>query len=274
VNYLGFVDVASGTGRDSFAVAIAHACDDGCEAILDLAHEIVPPFNPQSAVDEICAILRNYGVHDVRGDRYAAGFALDAFARNGVTLEYSEKDRSAIYIDALPLFTSGRARLVDNKKLVTQFASLERRTSPSGKDRVDHGSGQNSHDDLCNAAAGALALIASDDADPGHWRALARSTAREEAELAAQPVAQSPGDAQREYLAVHSAKLDPHYVAPAPVEPAPLRPLRKGEIFIPPPRPAAPPADPSGWGSAPPVRPQSGSEFLNELIAIGRANRQ
>jgi hypothetical protein len=43
--------------------------------------------------------------------------------------------------------------------LVTQFASLERRTSSVGRDRVDHG--RESHDDLCNAAAGALTLVSS-----------------------------------------------------------------------------------------------------------------
>jgi hypothetical protein len=60
----------------------------------------------------------------------------------------------------LPLFTSGRARLLDSKRLVTQFASLERRTSPIGKDRVDHGPG--GADDLCNSAAGALVAAAGD----------------------------------------------------------------------------------------------------------------
>jgi hypothetical protein len=33
---------------------------------------------------------------------------------------------------------------------------LERRTSPGGRDRVDHGPG--GHDDLANAAAGAITL--------------------------------------------------------------------------------------------------------------------
>jgi hypothetical protein len=33
---------------------------------------------------------------------------------------------------------------------------LERRTFPSGKDKIDHERGR--HDDLCNAAAGALTL--------------------------------------------------------------------------------------------------------------------
>ena len=79
-----------------------------------------------------------------------------AFARNGIKLEHSERDRSQIYLDALPLFSSGRVKLIDNSKLAAQFFSLERRTFPNGKDRVDHGVG--GHDDLANAAAGALVL--------------------------------------------------------------------------------------------------------------------
>ena len=37
------------------------------------------------------------------------------------------------------------------------WAALERRTSRSGKDSIDHGPG--GHDDLTNAAAGALGLV-------------------------------------------------------------------------------------------------------------------
>ncbi len=55
--------------------------------------------------------------------------------------QHSDRDRSAIYLDVLPKFTSGRIRILDNSRLVTQFAALERRTSPIGKDRVDHGPG-------------------------------------------------------------------------------------------------------------------------------------
>jgi hypothetical protein len=65
----------------------------------------------------------------------------------------SERDRSAIYLDCLPLFTSGRARLIDNARLVAQFAALARRTFSTGRDRVDHG--LSGRDDACNAAAGA-----------------------------------------------------------------------------------------------------------------------
>jgi hypothetical protein len=153
--YSGFIDAASGTGKDSFAVGIAHRENDA--VVLDVAHEIAPPFNPQNAMKEVAKLLKSYGIHRVRGDKYAAGFVIEAAARCGLRYEYSENDRSAIYIEALPLFTSGRARLIDSEKLVRQFATLERRTSVTGRDRVDHG--RDGHDDLCNAAAGAMVAV-------------------------------------------------------------------------------------------------------------------
>ena len=38
----------------------------------------------------------------------------DAFAKVGVKYEPSERTRSQGYLDALPLFTAGRVRLIDN----------------------------------------------------------------------------------------------------------------------------------------------------------------
>jgi hypothetical protein len=156
VSYVGFVDAASGAGKDSYAVAIGHA--EGDQAIIDCAHEIKPPFNPQAATLEACALIKSYNVRTVRGDKFAAGFVVEAHARNGIEYIYSDNDTSTNYIEALSLFTSGRVRLPDIPKLVTQFATLERRTTISGRDRVDHGSGDK-HDDLSAAVAGALALI-------------------------------------------------------------------------------------------------------------------
>jgi hypothetical protein len=154
VAYWGFADAASGVGQDSFAIGIAHK--DGNEVVLDLAHEIKPPFSPDGAIAECASLLKTYGLRACTGDKYSLGFTTEGFAKRGVTYTYSEHDRSAIYVSCLPLFTSGRARIIDNRKLVTQFASLERRTSSVGRDRVDHG--REGHDDLCNAAAGALGL--------------------------------------------------------------------------------------------------------------------
>jgi hypothetical protein len=149
--YWSFCD-PSGGARDSFTCAIAH--DENGIAVLDCVVEIRAPFNPTSATGQIANTLKAYGLHSTMGDKYAAQWVVDAFAQCGIKYEHSERDRSSIYLDVLPLFTSGKVRLLDSKRLVNQFASLERRTSSIGKDRVDHGPGGT--DDVCNAAAGAL----------------------------------------------------------------------------------------------------------------------
>jgi hypothetical protein len=157
VQYRAFVDAASGVGQDSFAIGIAHK--NGNEAVLDLAHEIKPPFSPDRALAECAALMKTYNLRACTSDKYSLGFTNEGFAKQGIAYTYSERDRSQIYVECLPLFTSGRARIVDNKKLVAQFSTLERRTSSVGRDRVDHG--RDGHDDLANAAAGALVLVAS-----------------------------------------------------------------------------------------------------------------
>ena len=147
----------SGGARDSFTLAIAH--DEDSVAVLDCLVEIKAPFNPTSATEQMAETLKSYGLTETVGDKYAAEWVVDAFAKCGIRYRHSERDRSAIYLDALPVFTSGRVRLLDHPRLVTQFASLERKTSAAGKDRVDHG--PNGHDDLCNSAALALILRGS-----------------------------------------------------------------------------------------------------------------
>jgi hypothetical protein len=157
VYYTSFCDPSAGA-RDSFTCAIAHQ-ENGI-ALLDCVLEVKAPFNSVSATQQIANLLKSYQISTTKGDKYAAQWVVDAFAAFGIRYEHSERDRSAIYLDAMPLFTSGRVRLLDNKRLVNQFASLERRTAPNGRDRVDHGPGGS--DDVCNAAAGALVRAVHD----------------------------------------------------------------------------------------------------------------
>src|SRR4029077_732228 len=49
-NYRAFVDPASGSGSDSFALAIAHL--HGEQVVIDAVREIKPPFSPQAAISE------------------------------------------------------------------------------------------------------------------------------------------------------------------------------------------------------------------------------
>ncbi len=155
IAYHAFCDPSGGV-QDSFTAAIAHS--DKNNVVLDLVYERKPPLNPSEVVAEVAVLLKSYRLHHVTGDRYAAQWTVEAFKKEGVTYRQSERDRSAIYLDALPLFTAGRARLINNPRMAAQFAALERRTFSNGKDRVDHGAG--GHDDLANSAAGALVLAA------------------------------------------------------------------------------------------------------------------
>ena len=154
--YAAFCDPSGGV-NDSFTMAIAHREKD--TPMLDLLYERAAPFNPSEVVKDIAEVLKSYGLHQVTGDRYAANWPIEAFTKRGIRYIQSERDRSQIYLDALPLFTSGRVRLIDKPKLVTQFFALERRTFANGRDRVDHPTA--GHDDACNAAAGALVLADS-----------------------------------------------------------------------------------------------------------------
>jgi hypothetical protein len=154
--YFAFAD-PSGGSHDSFTLAVSHRDRDG-SIVLDLLYERHAPFNPSQAVAEIAALLKTYSFSHVVGDKYAAKWVVEAFAKVGISYRHSDADRSAVYLDCLPLFTSGRARLIDNARLISQFAGLERRTFPTGRDRVNHGRG--GHDDAANSVAGALVLAA------------------------------------------------------------------------------------------------------------------
>jgi hypothetical protein len=152
--YHAFTDASGGVG-DSFTLGVAHRGSDG-SIVLDLLFEKRAPFNPYEVTTEIVALLKPYHCTQVVGDSYGAKWVSEAFVKAGVTYRKSDLDRSAVYLNALPLFTSGRARLIDSPRLISPLAALERRTFPTGRDRVDHG--RAGRDDACNAAAGSLVL--------------------------------------------------------------------------------------------------------------------
>jgi hypothetical protein len=154
--YVSFADAASGSGKDSFTVAIAH--HDGERAVLDVVRAWPPPFNPSNAIAEASALLRTYGLRETTGDRYAPGFVSEGFRQHGITYTASERDRSAIYLELLPIVNAARVAILDQPDLLRELRGLERRRGTSGRDRVDHRPG--SHDDRANAAAGALVLVA------------------------------------------------------------------------------------------------------------------
>jgi hypothetical protein len=170
ISYVGFVD-PSGGSADSMTLAIGHR--EGENAVLDAIREAKPPFSPEAVTAEFATLLKTYGIKRVVGDKYAGLWPRERFDVHGIIYEPSAKPKSELYLELLPLVNGARAELLDHPKLISQLCALERRTARSGKDSIDHAPG--AHDDVVNAAAGALTgLILKDWAGGAAFLELAR----------------------------------------------------------------------------------------------------
>ena len=165
-NYLGFVD-PSGGSRDSMTLGIAHWKKD--EAVLDCVREVRPPFSPDAVTKQFADTLKSYHLNTVTGDRYGGEWPRERFRKHGIFYRPSEQVKNEIYSNLLPLVNARRCRLLDHPRMLSQLSGLERRTARSGKDSIDHRVG--AHDDVANAAAGALTLAAR-RAERGGFRVL------------------------------------------------------------------------------------------------------
>lgn len=145
--YFAFTD-PSGGGQDEFCLAIAHLEAD--QIIVDSVQGRKGA--PHSIVAEYADTLKRYRISQVYGDRYAGSWPSDEFKKYGIKYIPSEKPKSDLYVDALPMLNSGRIEIPPHQKLINQFSSLERRTTRSGKDSIDHP--PSGHDDYCNVVAG------------------------------------------------------------------------------------------------------------------------
>ncbi|MBX3305621.1 MAG: hypothetical protein KF751_06140 [Nitrospira sp.] len=167
--YTSFVDAASGSGADSFAIGIAHA--DGKQVLLDLVKTWPPKFNPNNVIAECAELLKMYGLYETCGDRYAPGFVTEGFHQHQILYRQSEKDRSAIYLEALPSINAGRFTLLDKPDLLRELRGLERRRGTGGRDKVDHRRGM--HDDAANVAMGACVnAVQAESQVPTMWNYL------------------------------------------------------------------------------------------------------
>jgi hypothetical protein len=150
--YVAFVD-PSGGSSDAMTLGISHR--EGETVILDLLREHRPPFSPESVVAEYASVIKRYRCPMAYGDRYGSEWVVEQFRKNQVHYEHCEQTRSELYLNLVPLINSRAAALLDNDRLAHELATLER-TATSVRDKVDHPRGM--HDDLANAAAGALVM--------------------------------------------------------------------------------------------------------------------
>ncbi len=154
--YTAFVD-PSGGQHDSMTLGIAHR--HGERVLLDTALEWKAPFDPTEVVTDIVAALRRYRCTQIIADRYAGAWVEGEFRKHGIYFKASDRDKSSIFLDALPLLTSGTAMLLDSPRLISQITQLQRETGKTGRDRVVKMRG--AYDDLANAALGALVEAAA-----------------------------------------------------------------------------------------------------------------
>lgn len=149
LRYSAFADLSGGRNDDA-AIAIAHR--QNRNIVIDVARRYRPPFNPHEVIGQMAELLNRYKIRRVTGDNYAAEFVARAFEGCGIRYFKSEKPKSVLYAELLPRLCSGEIELPDDETLVSQLASLERRTRSGGRDVIDHPPG--GHDDLANAVAG------------------------------------------------------------------------------------------------------------------------
>jgi hypothetical protein len=185
LRYAAFVD-PSGGSQDAMTLAIAHAETHGDAdpftpeyraraarsglvpaapppqtgvAVLDVVREMRPPFSPDAVVGEFADLLRSYNLSTVTGDRYGGEWPRERFAKAGIRYVPADKTKSELYLELLPLVNGARCELLDVPRLAAQLAGLARYVGRGGrgKDAIDHPPG-GGHDDVSNAAAGALVL--------------------------------------------------------------------------------------------------------------------
>ena len=146
--YAAFVD-PSGGGKngDEFTLAIGHK--EGDLLVVDAVHGRTGV--PAAITAEYAAILKEYKITEVTGDRYAGSWPGDEFAKHGIKYQQAEKPRTGLYLDLLPILNSGQIEIPDDAKLINQICALER-TTGRGRDVIDHPRG--AHDDRANVVAG------------------------------------------------------------------------------------------------------------------------
>lgn len=164
LTYRAFCDV-SGGAKDSYTLSICHdeQREGGPVIVQDVLKIRRAPHDPHQVTREYAEALKEYNCGEVHGDKYSAGWVVNAFAEHGIRYKHAELTASEIYLFCEALFARGRLELLDNQSLAHELKNLERRTRQGGKDQITHGS---PHDDAANATCGSLWLLSQKKQGP------------------------------------------------------------------------------------------------------------
>lgn len=151
LRYHAFVDASAGR-HDAFCIGIGHV--EGDRIVADVVRGRKPPFDPASVAAEYAALAQQYRIGEVVGDNYAGEWVAQAFRTAGVRYRRCEIAKSGLYLEGLPVFMRGGISIPQEPTLIRELRLLERRTTRSGRDSVDHG--QAGSDDFANVLFGAM----------------------------------------------------------------------------------------------------------------------
>ena len=147
--YRAFVDMASGRGGgDAATLAIAHCEPDSDTVIVSLVRRWAPPFSPEGVVQDMAELVRQYNINSVSGDNYGADLVVELFTKAGISYQRSEETAADLYVQAIPIFSTGKIEAPDHPVLRRELILLERRTRIGGRDLITHPHGL--HDDMAN----------------------------------------------------------------------------------------------------------------------------
>ncbi len=151
VGYGAAVD-PSGGGADAFTLSIVHA--EGAGSSARVVQDVMKGWTRAGShlaavVADIARIVKAYGLAEVVGDKYAAGWVRGAFQEQGIDYRDAPKSKAEVYLETEPLFAQGRIEVLDHPQLARELKILERRPRAGGKTQVDHPTG--AHDDFANS---------------------------------------------------------------------------------------------------------------------------
>lgn len=159
--YVAGVDMSAGR-HDASVLCIGHVDKD--RFITDGIFWRPAPHDPASVAKEFADLCREYRISEITGDNFAGSWVSNAF--QGLRYHKSPKDRSRLYLEALPVFMQGRVEIPDSQSVPTvrELKNLERRLATSGRESVDHP--RHGSDDAANALALAMYVALKGGARP------------------------------------------------------------------------------------------------------------
>ena len=118
LKYTAFVDASAGR-HDGYAICIGHKSKSGA-FVADVVRVRRPPFTPTEVTAEYAQLLKDYKLTRCTGDRFAGEWATSAFSQHGIVYENSEKPKTELYLESLPLWTRSAISIPNHPQLVRE----------------------------------------------------------------------------------------------------------------------------------------------------------